>query len=106
MSNKHTYHQRIYLDNGEIVSSYTAKPKEKIEEYTLDTIIEENYRFSEKKRAFYEENIGKSFTFNVQFQRWIKQNVGKTYGDSIEAYKEIVKQKKKTQSVKTVSSLH
>ncbi len=84
-----------YLDNGEIVSSYTAKPKEKIEEYTLDTIIEENYRFSEKKRAFYEENIGKSFTFNVQFQRWIKQNVGKTYGDSIEAYKEIVKQKKK-----------
>ena len=28
-----------YLDNGEIVSSYTAKPKEKIEEYTLDTIM-------------------------------------------------------------------
>ena len=82
------YYKKI--DYKERIKTITYQTKEK-----ASLVLEENYRFSEKKRAFYEENIGKSFTFNVQFQRWIKQNVGKTYGDSIEAYKEIVKQKKK-----------
>lgn len=87
-----------FLDNGEVIYTYSRKQKENVEEYTLETIIEENYRFSEKKRAFYVEHLGKRFSFNVPFQRWIKQNVGKTYGESIEAYKEIVKQKKNVKS--------
>ena len=38
---------------------------------------------------------GKSFSFKVPFQRWLKNNPDKTYGDAIEAYQQIIKEKKK-----------
>ena len=62
---------------------------------TEDTIIEPNIVCSEKHRAFFRERIGKSFSFNVQFQKWLKANPGKTYGDAIEAYHLILEEKKK-----------
>ena len=40
--------------------------------------------------------IGKSFSFNVLFQKWLKTNAGKTYKDAINAYYEILNTKKKT----------
>lgn len=61
---------------------------------TLDTPIEENFICSEKHRAFYQKEIGSTFTFNVLFQQWLKNNAGKTYKDSISAYYEIIKNKK------------
>ncbi len=60
-----------------------------------DTIIGDNIVYSEKLRAFFEERIGKSFSFKVPFQRWLKNNPNKTYGDAIEAYQQIIKEKKK-----------
>lgn len=60
-----------------------------------DTIIGDNIVYSEKLRAFFEERIGKSFSFKVPFQRWLKNNPDKTYGDAIEAYQQIIKEKKK-----------
>jgi len=35
--------------------------------------------------AFFKGKIGKTFSFNVQFQKWLKANAGKTYGAAIEA---------------------
>lgn len=60
-----------------------------------DTIIGDNIVYSEKLRVFFLERIGKSFSFKVPFQRWLKSNPDKTYGDAIEAYQQIIKEKKK-----------
>lgn len=65
---------------------------------TLDTLIEENFVCSEKHRAFYKQEIGKQFSFNVVFQKWLKNNPGKTYQDSIQAYHQILKEKKENKS--------
>lgn len=48
-----------------------------------DSKIEENIVCSEVHRAFFKEHIGKSFSFNVAFQKWLKANAGKTYKDAI-----------------------
>ena len=61
---------------------------------TEDTVIEPNIVCSEKHRAFFNEKIGKSFSFNVPFQKWLKANAGKTYGDAIQAYYRILEEKK------------
>ncbi len=84
-----------FLDTGKrTYKSHTTRNK-MVDEITLDTIIEENFVCSEKHRAFYKEQIGNSFSFNVTFQKWLKSNVGKTYQDSIDAYYQILEDKKK-----------
>lgn len=84
-----------FLDTGKsIYKTHTAKKAKVIDEITLDTIIEENFVCSEKHRAFYKEQIGKSFSFNVAFQKWLKSNAGKTYQNSIDAYYQILEDKK------------
>lgn len=65
---------------------------------TLDTKIESNFVCSEKHRKFYKEQIGNNFSFNVLFQKWLKNNTGKTYQESIEAYYQILEDKKKNKS--------
>nr|WP_330365406.1 DUF6434 domain-containing protein [Pseudobutyrivibrio ruminis] len=40
-----------------------------------DTIIENNIVCSEKHRAFFKEKTGKSFSFNVQFQKWLTSKI-------------------------------
>lgn len=84
-----------FLDTG--VKSYKTHNNKKtkiVDDITLDTLIEENFVCSEKHRAFFKEKIGKSFSFNVQFQKWLKANAGKTYQNSIEAYYQILEDKK------------
>lgn len=87
-----------FLDTGEVKKaaagrSSTAKD---IGNITLDSIIEPGFVCSEKHRAFFKEQIGSSFSFNVAFQKWLKANAGKTYADAVKAYFDI-KQKAKTQ---------
>lgn len=53
---------------------------------SLDTRIEKNIKCSETHRAFFQESVGKIFSFNVIFQRWLKANSGKTYGEACDAY--------------------
>lgn len=65
---------------------------------TEDTLIEPNFVCSEKHRAFFKGRIGESFSFNVIFQKWLKNNTGKTYGDAINAYYQILENKKKNKS--------
>lgn len=86
-----------FLDTGKVLKTSAAvkKPTAKVGSITENTVIEENIVFSEKHRAFFTEKIGKSFSFNVPFQKWLKGNAGKTYKDAIEAYRQILQDKKK-----------
>ena len=88
-----------FLDTGKV-----QKPSPRrisvvmIGKLTEDTVIEPNIVCSEKHRAFFSEKIGKSFSFNVPFQKWLKANAGKTSGDAIRAYYRILEEKKQTKT--------
>ena len=84
-----------YLKTGKVLSPVQKRKTSAVTEaITESTLIEENIVCSEKPRAFLKEKIGKSFSFNVQFQKWLKSNAGKTYADAIAAYYKIMEQKK------------
>ena len=85
-----------FLDTGKVLET-SAKRRAAINigSITEDTKIEPNIVCSEKHRAFFTEKIGKSFSFNVLFQKWLKSNAGKTYGEAIDAYYQILEEKKK-----------
>lgn len=88
-----------YLDTGEKLSVKTiTKPTSNVGEITGDTLIESNFVCSEKHRSFFKQVIGKSFSFNVSFQKWLKENTGKTYTNAIEAYNGILVEKKKSKT--------
>lgn len=83
-----------YLDTGErLVAKKTGYNTNNIGIITLDSKIEPNFKCTEKHRAFFKEEIGASFKFNVAFQKWLKENTGKTYKDAVHAYYEIQKMK-------------
>ena len=44
---------------------------------TTSTLIEDKFVCSQKHRAFFEEHIGKQFSFFVSSQKWLKSNSGK-----------------------------
>ena len=88
-----------FLNTGERnIENHSIKRAKIVGEITLDAIIEDNFICSEKHRAFYKEQIGKNFSFNVLFQKWLKSNSGKTYKDSIEAYYKILEDKKQNKT--------
>lgn len=85
-----------FLDTGKRnTATHNKRKSPSVGEITLDTVIESNFVCSEKHRAFYKVQIGNSFSFNVLFQKWLKSNAGKTYRDSIDAYYQILEDKKK-----------
>lgn len=85
----------IFLESGKRTrSNHKTQKSQSAGEIKPDNIIEENFVCSEKHRAFFKEQIGKSFSFNVAFQKWLKSNAGKTYADAIAAYHQILKEKK------------
>lgn len=88
-----------FLDTEKVLkASVERKTAINIGTLTEDTVIESNIVCSEKHRAFFSEKIGKSFSFNVPFQKWLKANAGKTYGDAIRAYYRILEEKKLTKT--------
>ena len=85
-----------FLDTGKVVNaSAKRKGTMNIGTITENTKIEPDIVCSEKHRAFFKEKIGKSFSFNVSFQKWLKSNAGKTYADAVKAYYQIMDEKKK-----------
>ncbi len=89
----------LFLDTGTVSASVQGKRvKSDIGTITEATEIEENIVCSEKHRAFFKERIGKSFSFNVTFQKWLKTNAGKTYGDAVNAYYRIMEEKKNSKT--------
>ena len=89
-----------FLETGNVLScSAQRKATVVVGDITESTIIEANIVCSEKHRAFFKEKIGKSFSFNVAFQKWLKSNSGKTYADAITAYYQILAEKKNGKTV-------
>lgn len=87
-----------YLDTGKSLDNIkTAKKVESIGKISLDAKIGENFKCSEDKRKFFENEIGKNFKFKVAFQKWLKSNPNKTYKDAIDAYMEIENTKGKAE---------
>lgn len=88
-----------YLSTGEKLVEAPVKhsSNETTTEITLDSKLGENFKCSEDKRAFFENEIGQGFKFKVKFQKWLKSNPDKTYRDAIEAYHEIQNSKEKTE---------
>jgi len=85
-----------FLETGKVLKTFVKrKVTANIDVITEDTKIEDNIICSEKHRAFFEEKIGKGFSFNVLFQKWLKNNAGKTYREAIKAYYQILEEKKK-----------
>ena len=84
-----------YLNTNNVLPT-KAVPKliSNIGTISEDSKIESNFVCSEKHRAFFIEKIGKSFSFNVAFQKWLKNNYGKKYSQAIEAYYQILNDKK------------
>lgn len=88
-----------FLDTGiKTHKSHYSRKTKIVDDITLDSLIEDNFVCSEVHRAFYKEQIGNSFSFNVLFQKWLKSNSGKTYQDSIDAYYKILEDKKKNRT--------
>ena len=87
-----------YLSTGETLNEPVSKQNSSSSssEITLDSRLGENFKYSEDKRAFFENKIGKGFKFKVKFQKWLKSNPEKTYGDAIDAYFEIQNSNEKT----------
>lgn len=87
---------RYFLDTGKVLPATTVRKKtSSIGNISEDTKIEPDFVCSEKHRAFFKEQIGKSFSFNVAFQKWLKANTGKTYREAVLAYYQILEDKKK-----------
>lgn len=79
-----------YLDTRMILKS-TSKVRKKTCTLSRTTVIIENLSYSEDLRAFFKDEIGDHFKFQVPFQKWLKSNVGKTYQDAINAYETLKK---------------
>ncbi|WBW98533.1 DUF6434 domain-containing protein [Oceanirhabdus sp. W0125-5] len=86
-----------FLDTGEKKKSESKKKTKTIDIGTIteESKIEDNFVCSEKHRAFFKKKIGDSFSFIVIFQKWLKENTGKTYKEAIDAYYQILEEKKK-----------
>ena len=84
-----------YLDSGIKLTSKTSSRSADVSDITEDSLIENDFVCSQKHRAFFEEKIGKGFTFNVVFMKWLRSNAGKSYRDAIEEYNSIIEKKKK-----------
>lgn len=53
---------------------------------TLDTVIRQNHRCSQKVRAFFKSVIGPRFYFSTFIQDYFRNNVGKLYRDVVSAW--------------------
>ena len=94
-----------FLDTGKVLPVSTKrKITVSVGEIMEDTKIEPDFVCSETHRTFFKEKIGKTFSFNVIFQKWLKSNTGKTYGEAIEAYYQILEDKKKNKTTQKEGS--
>ena len=85
----------VFLESGKRTrAEHKTRKTQSAGEIKPNNIIEENFVCSEKHRAFFKEQVGKSFSFNVVFQKWLKSNAGKTYAEAITAYHQILQEKK------------
>jgi hypothetical protein len=77
-----------FLQTGERVPHQEIKSKTSrfdwnTEKLTSGTEITDNYTNTENVRAFFKNQVGDNFKFNVKFMNWMKTAQGKTLGDAV-----------------------
>ena len=82
-----------FLDTGERrkPSDEKPRPKNTATEWhkillSRQTIIDAGYRNNQNVRRFFKAEIGKRFSFNIEFMNWMKSNNGKTLGDAVDEW--------------------
>ena len=91
-----------FLETGKTeppAAKRNTKTRKPVSGITRSGIIEDGFVCTETHRAFFKKEIGSGFSFNVRFQQWLKANAGKTYGDAIDAYYQILEEKKAGKSL-------
>lgn len=90
-----------FLDTKEKTIKTKTDKRRKINSDTITkrSIIEDNFICSQKHREFFKQEIGKQFSFCVEFQNWLKSNSGKTYEEAINIYYYIKENKKTNKTV-------
>ena len=91
-----------FLETGKAqppAAKRNTKTRKPVSGITRSGIIEDGFVCTETHRAFFKKEIGSGFSFNVRFQQWLKANAGKTYGDAIDAYYQILEEKKAGKSL-------
>lgn len=73
------------------------------EKLTTSTIITDNYKNTENVRAFFSEQIGNKFKFNVKLMNWMKSAQGKTLGDAVKMWNEIKFEARENKSPKEIA---
>jgi hypothetical protein len=69
----------------------------------VKTIITDNYKNTENVRAFFKEQVGDRFKFNVKFMNWMKTAQGNTLGDAVAKWLEITSEMKTDNSPKEIA---
>lgn len=91
---KFDIHDRIshFLRTGEKVKPTKPKPTSRFdwakEPLTVETVITDSYKNSQNVRAFFEKQVGSSFSFSIDLMNFMKDNVGATLGDAVCYYLE------------------
>jgi len=83
-----------YLSTGERIIGEHIPKATIAHAITDETLIEPNAVCSQTHRRFFEERIGGTFRFHVEFQKWLRSNAGMTYGDAVVAYIRIRSERK------------
>lgn len=83
----------LFLDTGEVAKP-SAKPRVKrstfdwhSEPLTRETPLTNSYKNTQNVRRFFQEQLGESFKFNIEFMAWMKANEGKTLSDACDEYR-------------------
>ncbi|MEM1378711.1 MAG: DUF6434 domain-containing protein [Pseudomonadota bacterium] len=82
-----------FLDTGEKrkPSDEKSKPANTATQWhkmplSRETVIDAGYRNNQNVRRFFKAEIGKRFSFNIEFMNWMKANAGKTLGDAVDEW--------------------
>lgn len=97
-----------FLLSGKRIGSFKKQKAKSTFDWTkevlsLNTIITDSYKNSVNVRAFFIENIGEHFKFNVRFMNWMKISCGKTLKDAIEQWILIDSDRKTNKSPKVIA---
>ncbi|XIG89983.1 cytoplasmic protein [Priestia aryabhattai] len=97
----------VFLTTGDTQQSKSPSKKRSPSKtkapLTLDTVIGENHRCSQKVRTFFKDAIHPTFHFSTYIQNYFKENVGKTYRDVVKAWHEEEKRKKQPSYQKEIA---
>ena len=90
----------VFLESGNALpAAKITRKTTKVTAINEETKIEANIICSQKHRDFFKRFIGKSFSFNVSFQKWLQNNAGKTYNEAITAYYRLREEKKRKKTI-------